>query len=371
MKYVAKLKVDNNVLIHGDGCVTTLSELYKVLVDKETTELEITRDFANKYFTYSGLCDFVEQSSAVAPNVRLYVDDFLYDNTLNVVKDIMLYTTPEAFVYAVEHNPSRVISTIQELCKSYIGVHEEASIANAKISNMLVQIDDLQRQLKYSKQDYEKLAVLRNDLESKLHAIVNRVNFRYEKTVNPDTMFVSKHNSYKHILYIKEITRVHYTDTLLYYLQQILRTLYSMPVRTVAIEPYYAFGSEERYPDFIPHWKLTYRDVYSGDILMAGYQPKLMNDILCNSNHINFLIVLDRGGYMTPHIEGNNVSYVYCASDVKDLPKDYKDAITYSDETMYIPYVEGFESMSPEKKLQVYSSMPIIQRLTSLLEEVH
>lgn len=371
MKYVAMLKVDNDVLIHGDGCVTSLAELYKVLVDKETTELEITREFANKYFTYSGLCDFVEQSSAVAPNVRLYVDDFLYDSTMSVVKDMMLYTTPDAFIYALEHNPSRIISTVQELCKSYIGVHEEASIANAKISNMLVQIDDLQRQLKYAKQDHSKLAEAHNDTESKLHALVSRVNFRYEKTVNPDTMFLSKHNSYKHILYIKEITRVHYTDTLMYYLQQILRTLYSMPVRMVVIEPYYAYGSAERYPDFAPHWELSYRDVYSGDILMAGYQPKLMNDILCNSNHINYLIVLDRGGYSVPHIEGKNVSVVYCASDKKDLPENCANAITYSDETMYIPYVEGFDEMSPEKKLQIYSSMPIVQKLTNLLEEVH
>lgn len=371
MKYVAMLQVDNDVLIHGDGCVTSLAELYKVLVSKETTELEITREFAQEYFTYSGLCEFVEQSSAVAPNVRLYVDDFLYDNTMSVVKDIMLYTTPDTFIYALEHNPNRVISTIQELCKSYIGVHEEANIANSKISNMLVQIDDLQRQLKYAKQDYAKLAEIHNETESKLHALVSRVNYRYEKTVNPDTMFISKHNSYKHVLYIKEITRVHYTDTLLYYLQQILRTLYSMPVRAVVIEPYYAYGSESRYPGFAPHWHLSYRDVYSGDILMAGYQPKLMNDILCNSNHINFLIILDRGGYMCPHVQGDNVSVVYSASDARDLPEGCTDAITYSADTLCIPYVEGFDEMSPERKLQIYSSMPIIQKLTNLLEEGH
>lgn len=370
MKYVAKLKVDNDILIHGDGCVTNLAELYTVLVDKNTTELEITKEFADEFFTYTGLCDFIEQSSAVAPNVYLYMDDFNYDNTMSVVKDLKLYTTPDAFTYAVECNPSRIISTIQSLCDYYIEAHEEASIVNAKISNMLVQIDDLQRQLAYSKQDFEKLAELRNDLESRLHVLVSRINYQYEKTVNPDDLFISKHNSYRHILYIKEITRVHYMDTLLYYLQQILRTLYSMPVRMVVIEPYYAFGNARLYPGFKPHWDLTYRDVYSGDILMAGYQPKLMNDILCNSNHINYLIVLDRGGYTVPHIEGKNVSVVYTASDLSDLPENYDLAITYSDDTLFIPYVEDFDDMSPEKKLQVYSSMPIVQKLTSLLEEV-
>ena len=370
MKYIAMLKVDNSVLIHGDGCVTTLPELYRVLVDKETTELEITKEFADKYFTYAGICDFVEQSSAVAPNVHLTVDDFLFDSTMNVAKDLMLYTTPDAFIYALESNPTRIISTIQDLCKSYMEVHEEAAAASSKISTMNMQLDGLQRELQYNKQDYAKLADTTNDLSSKLHTLVSRLNFKYEKAIKPDELFVSKHNSYKHILYIKEITRVHYTDTMLYYLQQILRTLYSMPVRMVVIEPYYAYGSSKRYQGFAPHWQLDYRDVYSGDILMAGYQPKLMNDILCNSNHINYLIVLDRGGYMTPHIEGSNVSVVYCASDIRDLPEQYTDAITYSDSTLYIPYVEDFADMSPEKKLQIYSSMPVVQRLSNLLDEV-
>lgn len=105
---------------------------------------------------------------------------------------------------------------------------------------------------------------------------------------------------------------------------------------------------------------------------MSGYQPKLMTDILKNSNHVHYLIILDRGGYHVPHVSGGNVSTVYTASDVKDVPKNVsmKDVITYEEATLNIPYIEGFDEMSPEIKIQKYSSMPIMKGLISMLEEV-
>ena len=70
MKYIAKVEVDNDIIIHGDGCINDLESLYTVLVDKETTEIMIEKDFVDKFFTFQGICDFVEQSTAIAPNVK-------------------------------------------------------------------------------------------------------------------------------------------------------------------------------------------------------------------------------------------------------------------------------------------------------------
>jgi hypothetical protein len=284
----------------------------------------------------------------------------------------MSYKHPDEFVYAIEKNPSRVISTIQMLGKSFMTAHDEASIANNKLATMLVQIEELTKRLQYANKDYNSLAEKNNETEAKLHALVSRVNYRYEKSVNPDEMFLAKHNSYNHVLYLKEVSRVHYTDTLIYYLREVLKTLYGVPVRLVVIEPYYAYGRESMYPKCKPHWKLDYQDVYSGDIMMAGYQPKLMKDILQDPNHVNYLIVLDRGGYRVPHIDCQNTTVVYMTSDVKDLPDDVqKDhVISYEDDTMYIPYVENFDSLSPEDKIQKYSSMSVTKALIRFLEEV-
>ena len=371
MKYVAVREVDNDILIQGDGCITSLSDLYSILVEPDATEIEIRADFVKEYFTYTALCDFVENAASVVPNVRVWVADTIYDGVMSAVKDIESYKEPAEFIYALEHNPNRVISTVQTLCKSYITANEESAVANNKIATMLVQIDDLQRQLSDAKSDNKRLYDLANDTHAKLHALVSRVNFKYEKTVKPDALFLANENKYNRILYLKELTRVHYTDTLVYYLKEILKTLYSAPVRSVVIEPYYSYGKEILYPEYTPHWELTYQDVYSGDILMAGYQPKLMKDILQNSNHVHYLIVLDRGGYRTPHITGSNVSTIYLASDTKDVPDNIpsNSVITYDASALNIPYIDNFEALSIEDKIQKYSSMPVVKELIKILEE--
>lgn len=372
MKYVAVTKVDNDIIIKGDMCCITPQELYVALTDKNTTEIVITKKFADTFFTYSALCDFVEYSAAIAPHVRIVVEDTIHDNAIEVVRQIQDYKNPDELIYAIEQNPSKVISTIQLLCKSYIQARDESAVANNKLATMLVQIEDLKKELEYAKQDYEKLHSVKNEVDAKLHALVSRVNYRYEKTVNPDEMFVAKHNSYNHVLYIKEISRVHYTDTLLYYLQEILKTLYNVPVRTVVIGPYYSYGQEKLYPSFKPHWNLSYRDVYCGNIYMAGYQPKVMKDVLQNSNHVNYLIVLDRGGYQFPHIDCKNTSVVYTASDLKDVPEDidFSKVISYDQSSLNIPYIENFDALSPEDKIQKYSSMTVTKELIKRLEEV-
>lgn len=372
MKYVAVKEVDNNILIHGDSCCTSLQELYSALADNNTTEIEITKEFANEYFTYTALCEFVEYSAAIVPHIRIVVDETVYDSAVQAVTDLQRYKEPDEFIYALEYNPTRIISTIQMLCNSYLQAQDDAAIANNKIATMLVQLEEQKKKLEYKDIDYAKLMEQKNDAESKLHSLVSRINFRYEKTVRPDELFQLNHNNYNHVLYIKEITRVHYVDTLMYYVSEILKTLYGVPVRTVVIEPYYAYSRSKMYAFAKPHWNLTYQDVYAGDIYMAGFQPKVMKDILQDPNHVNYLVVLDRGGYIEPHVVGDNVTTIYTASDLKDVDAgiSYSDVISYEDSTMYIPYIEDFNTLSPEDKIQKYSSMNVTKELIKHLEEV-
>lgn len=371
MKYVALNKVDNDIIIHGDGCITTLQELYEALIDKDTLEIELRKDFIESNFTYSALSDFVEQASAIAPNVRIWADGVLYDTSADAVSELASFSNADEFVYAIEYAPTKFISTIHMLCKSFIEAHDEAAVANNKIATMLVQIDDLQRKLAEAGTDHKALQEVCNETTARLHALVSRVNFKYEKTIKEDELFLLRENQYNHVLYIKEVTRVHYVDTLLYYVEEILKTLYSVPVRSVVIEPYYSYGCESRYPMHRPHWDLCYKDVYSGDILMAGFQPKLMSDILRDSNHVHYLVILDRGGYRVPHVQGGNVSVVYTVSDMKDAPDKVSpdNVISYSEDTLNIPYVEGFEELSPEEKIKIYSSMDVTKKLINILEE--
>ena len=371
MKYVAMSSVDNDTLIRGDECVTTMEELYKALSDPECTEIEMRKDFCDKYFTFPALCDFVENCGTVAPNVVVVVPNTAYVDTNSAVRELYRYKSTEELEYALTFNPTKTIATIQMLCKYYFESRDEASSANNKVAELIVQLDEMRSINKSLRRDLSNTQDRANAVNANLQSLVNRVNFRYEKTINVDEQFILRENSYRHVLYIKEITRVRFMDTLLYYLQEILKTLYTVPVRTVVIEPFYSYGRHALYPGYAPHWKLSYRDVYSGDIYMAGIQPKVMKDVLQNSNHLHYLIILDRGGYMEPHVTGANVSTVYTVADIKDLPEnvDRKDTISYEVDTLNIPFIDGFEELSPEERIQKYSSMPIMQTLVNKLEE--
>lgn len=372
MRFIAVSDVDNEVLVAGDSCCTTLAELYQCLVDPLCTEVILRQDFVQKFFTYPALCDFVESSAKMFKHIHIHVDDTVYNGATEAVNNLKSLTRQEDFMYALTKNPSRVLSTIQMLCNEYLNVNKESNTISNKLASMTVQLEELVSELDHAKKSNEVLRSYSNDIESRLSALVARVNFRYEKVVKPDAMFHTDINSYNHILYLKEISRVQFTDSLVYYLQEILRTLYNVPVRFVVIEPYYSYSRVNMYEGVKPHWNLSYNDVYGKNVYMAGYQPKVMQDILNNPSHVNFLIILDRGGYSFTHVDGSNVTTIFCVSDLKDLPKgiELDHVISYSANTLYIPMIKDYDTLSREDRIQKYSSTSIVKKLIQYLEEV-
>lgn len=369
MKYIAMLKPDNDEILKGNNCITTLKALYECIVYPECTELEITKEFADTYFTYRGLVDFVMSIATMFPSIDVTVDDVMFRDLDDATKTIMRYRTPDEFIFALEQNPTRVMQTIRELCKYYFETQEDSSIASNKLATLLMQVGDLQNECNAKEERILKVESEANEALAKLHSLVSRVNFHYEKTVNEDALFHLQENQFIKILYIKEISRVNYTDTLIYYLREIVKTMYGEPIRCTVIEPFYAYKRVELYPGYIPHWKLTYKDVFMENIYMAGFQPKVMRDILQNPNHIHYLIVLDRSGCNAPFITGLNVDVVYTVSDNKDaMSIDNRRLISYSEDTLNIPYIDGFNDLSKEEKIQKYSTMPIMHTLLEMLE---
>ena len=51
-----------------------------------------------------------------------------------------------------------------------------------------------------------------------------------------------------------------------------------------------------------------------------------------------------------------------------DVDIDKDKLISYDDSTMYIPYIENFDELSPEDKIKKYSSMNVTKQLINLLE---
>lgn len=370
MKYVAMLQVDNNLLVNGVQCVTSLKELYTSIWLEECTQLTITKPFADTFFTYQGLISFVKSFSTLFPTKDIVVEGTSYKDLETSVKRLRTYETPQQFIYALNKDKDKVMQTIHELCKHYLSANEEVAIASNKIATLYIQLTSLQNMLEEKDRQIEQLENRSNDLEAKLHSVISRINYQYNKTVDQSSLFNISENQYIKVLYIKEISRVHYMDTLLYYLSEVVKTLYSEPLRRVVIGPYYSYKAAEQYKGYKPHWQLTYQDVFSSDIYMAGMQPHLLSDISQNGTHVHFLVILDRSGCNAPFLTGNNVTTIFTASDLKDaegIPEDR--IISYSAKTLNIPHIEDFETISIEERIQKYSTMPVMHKLLELLED--
>ena len=215
----------------------------------------------------------------------------------------------------------------------------------------------------------ELLQLSKNAVENRLDVIKNRINNSYAVGYDVDNVFEVGNHKFDRVLYIKEFTRVQYTDTLIYSLKEILKIVHNMPARVIVMEPFYAGGKVQQYDWLKPHYSLTHQDILSGDILMLGLQKKVMEDILKNASNVSFLIVLDRTGSSEPYITGNNVINLYTVSDLADLPAgiNLSYVISYDDRTLTIPYMEDFDKADSSKRLTAYSSLEITKAIISLL----
>ena len=71
------------------------------------------------------------------------------------------------------------------------------------------------------------------------------------------------------------------------------------------------------------------------------------------------------------HIDASNVEYLYTYSDLNDKPEAIPNdrCISYSEDTLSIPYIKGFDVMGGNERINVYSSMPVMKSIIKLLEK--
>lgn len=373
MRYITSLEENSQVILNGDRCITNTQDLYKVLLLSDTTEIVLTREFVDKYFTLSGVKVFIESVAQINSSVMIQTDEL--DNSLNLdlVAQLKGLETREDLMNGLLLRENDILTTIQKLCDYYTDAVQENVAANNKVATLHLINSQLERKLKERDENYAQLLEVKNDLESKLKTLVSRINYSYNKGVEPNKITQITGHRYDKVLYIKEVSRIHFTDTMIQYLQEILKITYGVPCRLAVIEPEYAYAHCKLYTRCKPYFDLTKNDVFQSDIVMAGMQSKLLEDIIHNPAHMNYLIILDRSGYTVPHLYGTNIELVYTVSDLGDLDKLDIDCqpdhiIAYDDQTLNIPFVNGFHAMSLEERMRVYSSMPVIQSLIEMLE---
>lgn len=371
MIYLASLeegiddKLNRYVILHTREAVADV-----VIDNNHANTIIFRKDFISKYYTPSGFEEFMESARKVNPNLIMKMEEDLdMINFDKMTQKVNATKTLEELMTLISYYPNEVYDTIKRITGT-IETHKE------KFLEYSAQISELQNRnlnLTAEKEELEKRLELQQlsdeSLKSRHNILVSRINYQYGINYNADKTFVVDENSFDKIIYIKEVTRVQYVDTFIYYLREILKIIYGMPTRTVVIESYYADSKPPLYPDLKPHYELNHEDILSGNILMLGMQPKIMTDVLKNASNISFLIVLDRAGYSEPHITGENVEYFFTASDIHDLPETFDKTriISYDDSTLSIPFIDRFNELDTSNKMALYSSFPITKSIIDLL----
>ena len=372
MTYLASLTEEMADKVQGYYPIKTKEDLDIVVCNnRQNNTVIIRRDFATKYFTPSGLQQYIENVKAFNRNVDIKLDEKSLVMTMpRMISKLAEINDPEEYSDLLCTYPKEFLDAMKFLLRDESMHQKELLNASGNVSRLQAIIDEYAN----DKADLaHKLNVEQENkffVQTKLSTLVNRINFQYNADVDEKTMFVQNEHKYDKILYFKEITRVQYMDSFIYYLKEILKVLYSMPARLLVIEGYYASGKERLYPGLVPHHKLTEEDVLSNDVLMLGMQPKLMHDILQNPSNISILIVLDRAGFISPHIRGKNIEYFYTASDRSDIPDNVPNSriISYKDDTLFIPMIDGYDKLDDGQRISKYSSLEIVKNIISMVE---
>lgn len=366
-------KNSNKEILEGKKIIKTIGELYTVLPET-IEELILDQSFIDSNFTELGLENFIQSVIKMKPDIRItlpnsHADDF------NSLKDIVnnVLVDEDKFIEYVLYNRKEMFNMFKYMCSDNKALYVDSVAYSNKLNTLQLELEESIEEIECLKATNATLTELVKNHEASLEMIASQVKYKTGKEIDLSLLksINAENNSYYKILYIKEISRVKYIDTFIDSLMTILEITYNTPVRLVVMESTFAYRRSQFYPKCKSFLSLTYKDIQKGNIFMAGYNKKLMKDILLNPDRIPYLIILDRTGLESPVVYADNVVTVFTASDLKDVDEvvvKEGNIISYSDKTMYIPHINKYNDLSQEDILSKYSEMNITKKIFDLLE---
>lgn len=376
MIYVASLTKEDkdNAVLEGKSIITSISQVYKVITQKTCMEITFKDDFLKSNFNTTGITVFLKELKRINPLTRIIVSKNYEDYFTETMEMVQNINSSEDFLDYALKNTEELLKTFQFLVEKYSGDYNEALSANNKIATMQLEIAEATQAKEDALAKRDNLSKMYSETNRNLEILTSRINTSIGQVLDPEksTGITVTHSNYDRILYIKEISRVRFTDTLIFYLQEIMKAMYGVSVRFLVMEAPYAYSRLDYYPNCKSHLRLSYNDVITSDIFVPGYQQKLTEDILRNPVGLPYLIVLDRTMSEHVYIRGEKVVTIYTASDYEDLKSfvPLNRIISYSKETLYINYIKNFKDLQGNEKLSKYSSMRILLDLVNMLEGV-
>lgn len=390
---------------------TTTQDFYVRAYEESTTTLVITDDFIQKELGYENLTDACNDILQVRPDLDIILlgESIQYDivNTYvireawdapnrvsNIIatvhnrerslisnktdmmyRDFLINTTnSDDLISYILVNPVTSLKFIRELLADFKQSSIDKWSMQNKLSAMSLENQSLSEQLLQSEKKSNESIQRMVKIRDRYNELVAKINYQYtipyeeigNEGFRPETL------SYRRVLYVKEVSPVKYTQTLLYYLQQLMNTLNAGHTRSVIIERPGAYMiSSAMYPHHTPHFNLNHGDLRNADIVMVGYQKDIMSAIVCNNSQAQYLIIWDKTGSDNMYLYNERIRPIYTMSDLKDNETfNYPESniLTYSGTDLSIGYIKDFDTLSVQEKLKKYSDMPVMKELLKALE---
>lgn len=293
----------------------------------------------------------------------------------NNIIDMLQYnlSTPDFLIEYILANPQLVLPELKRLVEIETTERQQVTEMRSRLDTLVLENMRLQEELKRGQDERTLLIERLQAANGNYEDLMIRINKQYSIPYSDDNLngFNIEMNRYTKILYIKELTRVHFVDSLLYYTQLVLNTLNEQPTRFCVIEKEYTYSSAKMYPHHLTHTGINYTELKSADLCLVGYRKEILHSILQNPSNAKYLILLDRSGHDFLAVRGDRVRTLYTLSDTKDnkyynVPADI--TISYNTDNFYIPVIPGFDEMSDAEKIGAYTSLEITKALVAAIE---
>lgn len=369
MIYLASLDDEQEEIIDGKLVLTTLGDVYRIIHREDTEKLIFKQSFIDKFFSDTGFKSFTIECKKLNNYLKVeYPARYTFEDDKDIEELKSIKNYEDLLDYTIYHKQD-AIKTIQKIYSLYEKNNSETLLANSKLASLYLELSECKEKLKQSEQRELSTNNILNKTTRKLNSLIAKINGSHGIDAPIESIKITN-NRYRKVLYIKELTRVIYTDTLIKYLMEILKTLQGIPTRLLVIEAQDAIGKGRLYPDCKHFVDLSLDDVFNQNIFMSGFQNHIAESILKNPSSVEYLIVLDRSGSEDPFIYGHNVEQLTTVSDLKDLQNtnDLSRVISYSKDTLYIPHIDNFNELNAEVRIREYSSLSIMRSLIDLLE---
>lgn len=390
---------------------TTTEEFYTMAYDPTTTVFVITDDFIRTQLGYDRLEDACADFQRVRPEMDIVLlgeaIEFEVANTYllreswmspqkvtNTIANIhnrersLMTTRAQAsfrdfminsvsvddLIDYMLVNPVTSMKFLREMLSNYRQQHMDKYAISNQLAAVSLENRALSEKLAISDKNYNSAILIASKIQDKYNELVAKINYQYSVPYEElgNEGFSPEIISYNRIIYVKEISPVKYTQTMLYYLQQLMNTLDSGHTRSLIIERPGAYQLVQNlYPHHTPHYRLNHGDLKNADLVMVGYQKDIMSSVIYNTAQNKYLIIWDKTGADDMFIRNERIRPIYTMSDLAD--NEYynyplSNILSYSSETLNIGHVADFNKLSVQEKLKAYSEMPVIRNLLKALE---